>query len=162
MENNRTMANRFLLLLLPIALVASPAGAKSKEVCKEPNPAQVCTAANTCGSESTPCTVDVERTGDSTSSKPEIPGAKSNKPFCIHAGTTVNWKSSDRNTGIIVDPGPGAPFDPDGAIVGGSKSPQTVVAKTPGCYKYSASACVSGAIKGMCRSIEAEVVILPK
>jgi len=32
---------------------------KSKYACDEANPASMCTAANTCGSASAPCTVDI-------------------------------------------------------------------------------------------------------
>lgn len=162
MKNYRSLAIKWTLLLMPLVLAASSASAKNKYVCSEPNPEQLCNAKNTCGTETTPCTVSVERTADSASVKPRIPGAKSNMLFCVHVGTKVIWKSSDKNTGILVDPGPGGAFDPAGAIIGGSDSPKTVVAKTPGCYRYSAGACVSGALRGMCESIEAEFVILPR
>jgi hypothetical protein len=36
-----------------------------------------------------------------------------------------------------------------------------VTARKAGCYKYSAGACISGAIRGMCGSGEAEAIILP-
>ena len=39
--------------------------AKSKYACDEPDPASLCTAANTCGSGSAPCTVDITKSGSS-------------------------------------------------------------------------------------------------
>jgi hypothetical protein len=36
-----------------------------------------------------------------------------------------------------------------------------VTAVKAGCYKYSAGACISGAIQGMCGSAAAEAIILP-
>jgi len=55
--------------------------------------------------------------------------------------------------------GPTSPFDPPDDIVGGSNKAVTVVAKTPGCYKFSAGACLSGAIYGMCGNSNAELII---
>jgi hypothetical protein len=55
--------------------------------------------------------------------------------------------------------GPSSPFDPAGAIIGGSDREVSVTAKTPGCYKYSAGACVSGAIYGMCGTATAEIIV---
>jgi hypothetical protein len=162
MKNHLSFASWCTLLLLPIVFVASPASAKDKSACSAPDPAQLCNAQNTCGTDSSPCTVDVKRSAIAASVKPDTPGAKSNQLFCVYVGTTVIWKSTARNTGILVDPGAGAPFDPDGAIMGGSDSPKSVVAKTPGCYKYSAGACASGALKNMCGSTEGEFIILPK
>ena len=69
------------------------------------------------------------------------------------------WKTSEKNTGFVVDVGPIAAFDPEGAIIGGSAKEVTVVAKTPGCYKYSAGACKSGAIYGMCQTTYGELII---
>jgi plastocyanin len=150
------------LLLLGLLLLAGYATAQSKSskhACSEPNPAQLCTAANTCGSASTPCTVDVKRTADSASSTPSIPNAKGNELFCVKAGTTVTWKSTGKDIGFVVDVGPVSPFDPPGAIIGGSDRSVSVVAKKPGCYKYSAGACMSGATYGMCGTADAKLII---
>jgi hypothetical protein len=68
---------------------AAQAQKKSKYVCDEPDPASLCTAANTCGSASAPCTVDITKSGSSSNVKPRIPGAKNNQFFCVKAGTTV-------------------------------------------------------------------------
>ena len=46
-------------------------------------------------------------------------------------------------------------------MAGGTDRSITVVAKTPGCYKYSAGACMSGAIYGMCGQANAELIITP-
>jgi hypothetical protein len=73
-------------------------------------------------------------------------------------GTEVTWQSRSKNTGFVVDFGPGSPFDSD-AIVGGSDRPVSAVARKKGCYKYSAGACVSGSIYGMCGSVETELII---
>lgn len=133
----------------------------SKYACSEAKPAQLCTAANTCGSASTPCDVDVKRTANAASSTPGIPNGKNGQLFCVKVGTTVQWKSTGRNIGFVVDLGATSPFDPGGAIMGGTERPISVVAKTPGCYKYSAGACMSGAIYGMCGETNAELVIIP-
>lgn len=132
----------------------------SKYACSEPDPASLCTAANTCGSASTPCTVDVKRTSQAASATPSIPGAKGNSTFCVKAGTTVNWVSNTKHQGFIVDVGPTNPFDTED-IIGGSNKSVTTVAKTPGCYKFSAGACLSGAIYGMCGNGSAELIVIP-
>src|SRR3977135_1024440 len=85
---------------------------KEKYLCSEPHPESVCTAANTCGDSSTPCTVEVNRTASDASATPSIPGAKGNMPFCVKVGTTVTWKSPSKNTGFVVDFGPDSPFEP--------------------------------------------------
>jgi plastocyanin len=131
----------------------------SKYACSEANPPQLCTAANTCGSASTPCAVDVKRTSNAASATPSIPNAKSNSLFCIKAGTTVQWKSTGKDIGFVVDFGPSSPFDPGGAIIGGTDRTITVVAKKPGCYKYSAGACMSGAIYGMCGEANVKLIV---
>ena len=160
MTMNRSFAVRCTSLLLPIVLLSSYATAQ-KNVCTQPNPEQLCTAANTCGSASSPCTVDVKRTANAASSTPGIPNAKGNSLFCIKAGTTVEWKSTGRNIGFVVDMGTTSPFQPGGAIIGGTERSVSVVAKTPGCYKYSAGACMSGAIYGMCGQANAQLIITP-
>jgi hypothetical protein len=162
MTIHRSSAIRYSLLALPFFLLAKDAFPQSKNsyACTEPNPAQLCTAANTCGSGSTPCGVDVKRTANGASSTGEIPGAKSNALICVQAGTTVTWKSSSKNIGFVVDMGSTSPFNPAGLIIGGSDRPVSVVAKTPGCFKYSAGACMSGAIYGMCKETTAEIVVV--
>lgn len=130
-----------------------------KYLCSEPNPQSICNADNTCGSSSVPCTVDIKRTAAEAAVTPSIPKAKANMPFCVKVGTTINWKSVSKNTGFVVDFGPDSPFDPAGAIIGGSERAVSTMVKKKGCYKYSAGACVSGAIYGMCGSVETKLVI---
>jgi hypothetical protein len=164
MTFDRFFAIRFTLVALPLVLLAGFATAQSKKAskyaCSEPNPAQLCDASNTCGSASTPCEVDVKRTSNGSSATPSMPNAKSNKLFCVKTGTTVTWKSTSKNIGFVIDTGTTSPFDPEGAIIGGSDRPVSVVAKTAGCYKYSAGACMSGAIYGMCKETSAELVVI--
>ncbi len=162
MTNYRHFAIGRALLVLPLVLVVGSAGAqskKSKYSCDEPNPQSLCNPGNTCGSPSAPCEVDVKRTPYAASATPLIPGAKGNSLFCIRPGTTVTWKSTSKNTGFVVDVSDASPFDPGGAIIGGSAKDATVVAKTSGCYKYSVGACVSGALNGMCANASAELVV---
>jgi hypothetical protein len=121
----------------------------------------LCNEGNTCGSGSTPCTVDVKRTPYSASSVPRIQNAKSNALFCVHSGVKMTWLSTGKNIGFVVDIGPVSPFEPEGTIIGGSERSVTVVAHKSGCYKYSAGACMSGAINGMCGQSNAELVIIP-
>jgi hypothetical protein len=164
MNMNRSLAIKCTSLLLSFVVSSSYVTAQSKSskyACSEANPAQLCNAGNTCGSASTPCSVDVKRTANAASSTPSIPGAKSNSLFCVKAGTTVQWKSTGKNIGFVIDFGPTSPFNPGGAIMGGSDRAITVAAKTPGCYKYSAGACMSGAIYGMCGETNAELIVIP-
>ena len=149
----------FPLLLIIVGAAWAAAQSKSKYVCSEPNPSQSCNASNTCGSASSPCTVDVKRTADGASSTPSTPNAKGNGLFCVKPGTTVIWKSTDKDIGFVVDVGPASPFEPSGAIIGGSDRAVSVVAKTTGCYKYSAGACKSGAIYGMCGTADAKFIV---
>ena len=161
MANHGCFTWRCAVLAIPIVLATS-AIAQSKSsgyACKEAHPEKLCNESNTCGSASEPCTVDVKRTGGSASSTPSIAGAKSGSLFCVKPGTQVIWKSTAKNTGFVIDVGPIAAFDPDGAIIGGSAKDATVVAKTSGCYRYSAGACVSGAIYGMCKTTYGELII---
>lgn len=139
--NNRYFARKATVPLLVFVVWIGHATAQSKAskyACSEPNPAQLCNAGNTCGSTSSPCTVDVKRTADGASSTPSITNAKSNSLFCVKPGTTVIWKSTGKDIGFVVDVGPSSPFEPSGAIIGGSDRAVSVVAKTAGCYKYSA------------------------
>jgi hypothetical protein len=121
----------------------------------------MCNAANTCGSASSKCTVDIRRGSTSANVKPEIPNAKDNQLFCIKAGTSVLWKSTNKNNGFVVSFGTDSPFEPDGPIMGGGKKPVTTKAVTPGCYKYDAGAFRSGTVKGMSGGSSPELVILP-
>ena len=149
---------------LPLFFLANHAAAQErgsdKYICMESHPEKMCNPSNTCGSASTPCEVDVKRSGGSSASAtPNIPNAKSNKLFCVQTGTTVIWESSSKNTGFVVDFGPSSPFDPPGGIIGGTDRRVSVTAKRPGCFKYSAGACISGSIYGMCGSVETELVV---
>jgi plastocyanin len=165
MMTNRCFGINRTSLLLTIVALSSYAGAQAKSsnqfACKEANPALLCVQATTCGSGGTPCSVDVKRTANAASATPSILNAKSNALFCVKVGTTVQWKSTSKNVGFVVDFGSATPFDPSGAIIGGSDRTVSVVAKTPGCVRYSAGACISGAIYGMCGQTNAEVVVIP-
>lgn len=131
-----------------------------KYACKEPNPQSLCNTSNTCGSTSSPCTVDVKRDSDGASATPDITGAKGNSTFCVKTGTTIVWQTTQKNTGFVVDFGSPSPFGSEDAIIGGAKRPVSVTAMKPGCYKYSAGACISGEIQGMCGDGSAEAIIL--
>jgi plastocyanin len=131
-----------------------------KYACSEPNPQSLCNEGNTCGSSSAPCTVDVKRDSYGASATPGIPDAKGNSTFCVKTGTTIIWKSTQKNTGFVVDFGSSSPFGSDDAIIGGAQRPVSVTAMKAGCYKYSAGACISGAIQGMCGSGQAEAIVL--
>jgi hypothetical protein len=161
MRNQRNLVIRRAVLVLPILLLVGTAVAqkKSKYACDEPNPQSLCNASNTCGSPTAPCNVDVKRTAYAASATPQIPGAKGNSLFCLSPGTKVTWTSSSKNTGFVIDVSDASPFDPGGAIIGGSSKDASVVAKTSGCYKYSVGACVSGALNGMCANASAELVV---
>ncbi len=151
---------RYAVPVIVLALLAQNQNAhaqkKNSYACKEPDPTTLCTPANTCTEN---CSVDVKRTSQAASATPSISGAKGNSTFCVKAGTEVTWKSDTKHQGFVVDMGPNSPFDP-ADIIGGSEKSVTTTAKTPGCYRYSAGACLSGAIYGMCGTGYAEVVIL--
>ncbi len=149
----------FSVIILTTIAMADKKG--SKYACSESNPASLCDAENTCGSASDLCTVDVKRTANSASSTPSITKPKSNGLFCVKQGTPVVWKSTQKNTGFVIDFGPASPFEPRDTIIGGSDRDVSVTAKEPGCYKYSIGACVSGSTYGMCGSSNAEAVVLP-
>ena len=134
---------------------------KSKYACSEPKPETLCNAANTCGSASSPCTVNVNKDGGSASATASISDPKKNALFCVKAGTQVVWMSSNKNTGFVVDFGPDTPFEPNDSIIGGGKNQVTVQAKRPGCFKYSVGACFSGATYGMCGNSSTEAIVLP-
>jgi hypothetical protein len=153
----------FLLLSCVVLLSCSTAQAqkKGKYACDESQPESMCNAANTCGSASSKCTIDIRRGSTSANVKPGIPNAKDNQLFCIKAGTSVLWKSTNKNNGFMVSFGTDSPFEPDGPIMGGGKKPVTTKAVTPGCYKYDAGAFRSGTVKGMSGGSSPELVILP-
>lgn len=161
MKADRCFAVRcsLLLSLLVVSNYTIAQSKSTKYACIEQNPAQLCNASNTCGTASTPCTVDVKRTSNAASSTPSIPNAKSNAFFCVKTGTTVTWISTGKDIGFVVDVGSSSPFEPPGAIIGGSGRSVVVVAMKPGCYKYSAGACMSGATYGMCGDTKAEFVV---
>lgn len=147
------------LVVLIYVTMAQAQNRKNPYACSEPNRASLCGPANMCGSASQPCSVDVKRTANGASTTPSIPGAKANSTFCVKVGTTVIWKSDTKHQGFIVDMGPNSPFAVDD-IIGGSDKSVTVVAKTPGCYKFSAGACISGEIYGMCGNDTSQIVIV--
>jgi hypothetical protein len=82
----------------------------NKYVCSEPNPESSARQKIPADRPPLPSTVGVKRTSNSAAVTPDTPGAKSNTPFCVKTGTTMTWKS----TGIVVDFGPSAPFEPAG------------------------------------------------
>ena len=154
------------LLVLPLAFFTGtiPIGGaghteKRVYVCAEPNPQAICNPSNTCGSLNEPCVIDVKRTASSASAVPSIAGAKSNAPFCVAAGTTITWQSTNKNTGFTIDFGPSSPFESSGAIIGGSDRSVSLPAKKQGCYKFSVGACNTDAIYGMCAEGSAELII---
>ena len=164
MTMNRRSVFNCTSLLLSVVVLSTCAAAQSKSsdyACAKDVSAQMCTAENTCGSASTPCSVDVRRTANAASSTPSIPNAKGNSLFCLKPGTSVQFKSTGKDIGFVVDFGPASPFDPPGAIIGGTDRTVSVVAKRPGCYKYSAGACRSGAIYGMCGQANPQLIITP-
>jgi len=162
MKIQRCFAMGFALLLMVSSLAMAEDKKDNKDdACANPNPASLCSADNTCGSASAPCTLDVKRTANSSSVTPSIPKAKGNDLFCIKAGTSVTWMSSSKNVGFLIDFGSSAPFDPPGTITGGADKPVTVVAKNPGCVNYHASATAQGGIYGMSKSIKTEFIVIP-
>jgi len=134
---------------------------KDKYACSEPKPETLCNADNTCGSASSPCEVNVEKSGGSANATANTAKAKKNGLFCVKSGTKVVWHSTNKNTGFVIDFGPSSPFDPTDSIIGGGKNDQTVTASRAGCFKYSLGACYSGATYGMCGNSQAEAIVLP-
>src|ERR1700751_447354 len=114
-------------LLLPVFVLSTYATAQNKDAyaCTKDSSPQMCTDRNTCSS--TSCSVDVRRTANAASGTPNIPNAKGNSLFCIKAGTKVEWKSTGKDIGFVVDFRPHTPFDHDGAIIGGSDRTVTTV-----------------------------------
>ena len=141
---HRVSAITYSLLALPLVVLVhtTTAGAQNKKnpyACSEPNQASLCGSANMCGSASQPCSVDVKRTANGASATPSIAGAKANSTFCVKVGTTVIWRSDTKHQGFVVDMGPASPVGTEDIICGSQRS-ITVVAKTPGCYKFTAGA----------------------
>lgn len=160
----RSVPLGFLIVLSCIELLnctAAQAQKKSKYVCDEPNPASLCTAANTCGSASAACTLDVTKAGGSANVKPGIAGGRNNQFFCMKEGTPVVWMTLSKNTGFMISFGADSPFSPDDPIIGGGNKQIRVKANVPGCYKYDAGAFYSGATYGMSGGSKPEFVILP-
>jgi plastocyanin len=151
----------FLFFFLVLNCAVAHAQKKSKYACEETQPESLCNSANTCGSASTPCMVDIRRGADTCNVKPSIADAKNNQFFCVKAGTTVVWMSSKKSNGFMVSFGDDSPFDPDGPIMGGGHKRVTTKAVTPGCYAYSAGAFRSGTVYGMSSGSKPELVILP-
>ena len=158
---NSCSALFLLSFFVLLSSATSQAQEKNKHVCDEEQPESMCNAANTCGSASSVCTIDITRGSDSANVKPSIPNAKNNHLFCVKAGTTVVWMSSNKNNGFMVSFGTDSPFDPDDPIRGGGKKQVTTKAATPGCYKYDAGAFRSGTVYGMSGGSKPELVILP-
>ena len=150
-----------LVCIVQLGCATAQAQKKSNYVCNEAQPESMCNAANTCGSASSPCMIDITRSGSSSNVKPGIPNARNNQLFCIKAGTTVVWRSSNKNNGFMISFGSDSPFDPDEPIMGGGNRPVTTKATTPGCYKYDVGAFRSGTVYGMSGGTKSELVILP-
>jgi plastocyanin len=162
----RYLAILCCLFVLPILLTTGfPAGKDTKkklknDVCSASNPASICAAENTCGSTTSPCSINIKRSGSSSATATSsIPDAKSNKAFCIKVGTSVTFMSSSKNTGFVIDFGSTDPFDHEGSIIGGSDRPITVTAKHPGCYTYSVGACTPGTVYGMCGNTDTQIIV---
>jgi hypothetical protein len=132
MKIYRYLAALCCLFVLPLLLTNLVAGSDTQkkikgDVCSASNPASICAAANTCGSASSPCSIDIRRSqGSYATAKPSIPDAKENKAFCIKVGTSVTFMSGSKNTGFVIDFGSSDPFDHEGAIMGGADRPITV------------------------------------
>ena len=153
------------LFALPVLLTSFIAGEGTNkkiknDVCSASNPTSICAVTNTCGSASSPCTIDIRRSqGTYATATPNIPDAKSNKPFCIKVGTAVTFSTTSKNTGFVIDFDKANPFDHEGSIIGGADRPITVTAKHPGCYTYSVGACTPGTVNGMCGNADTQLII---
>jgi plastocyanin len=165
MKVYRYPAAAFCLFVLSLLLAGFIIGQDTKKkvkngVCSSSNPASICAEPSTCGSASSPCTIDIRRSGSNyATAKPSITDAKANKAFCIKVGTTVTFSTSSKNTGFVIDFGKDNPFDHEGSIIGGADRPITVTAKHPGCYTYSIGACTPGTVSGMCGNATAQLII---
>ena len=158
---NATTTVLLLFGVLFLYCTTAQAQKKSKYICEEAQPESMCNASNTCGSASSVCTVDITRSSDSANVKADIPDTRNSQLFCVKAGTTVVWKSSNKNNGFMVSFGTDSPFDPDRPIMGGGQKQVTTTARAPGCYKYNAGAFRSGTVYGMSSGSKPELVILP-
>jgi len=139
----------FLALLMASVYVGAGEKKSKKTFCSIPNPEQLCSAKNTCGSAGSPCVLEVKRSvlevkrtggGTDASVTPNIPDFDKDSAICINSGTNVTWQGAGKNTGVMVDFGATSPFDPPGTIMGGSDRPVTVVAKRAGCFRYTVGA----------------------
>jgi hypothetical protein len=161
----RYLAAACCLFVVPLLVTSFIVGQDSKkkiknDVCSASNPASICAEANTCGSASSPCVIDIRRSGSKyATAKPSLPDAKPNTAFCIKVGTTVTFSTSSKNTGFVIDFGKDNPFDHEGSIIGGADRPINVTAKHPGCYTYSVGACTPGTVYGMCGNADAQLII---
>ena len=161
----RYLAAACCLFVVPLLVTSFIVGQDSKkkiknDVCSASNPASICAEASTCGSASSPCVIDIRRSGSKyATAKPSLPDAKPNTAFCIKVGTTVTFSTSSKNTGFVIDFGKGNPFDHEGSIIGGGDRPITVTAKHPGCYTYSIGACTPGTVYGMCGNADSQLII---
>ena len=87
MTIHRYLAVLCCLFAIPLLLTNLVAGGDTKkkvknDVCSASNPASICAAANSCGSPSSPCSIDIKRDqGSYATATPNIPDAKSNKAF---------------------------------------------------------------------------------
>ena len=73
----KQLGSSYAALVAAVMILGSTvANAKSKYICDEPQPADKCHSANTCGSESKPCIVDIRKSGNGASVKPGIQNAK--------------------------------------------------------------------------------------
>jgi hypothetical protein len=59
-----------------------------------------------------------------------------------------------------LDFGENTPFESQTTITGGSKRTVSLVAKKPGCFRFSINACREAAVSGMCESGSAEFVVV--
>ena len=150
-----------LIVSCIVLLACGLTHARSRFACDEPDPASLCTADNTCGSATNPCTVNITKSGSSANVRPSVPNARNNQLFCVKKGTTVIWMTSNRNTGFMISFGTDSPFIPDDPIIGGANKQVTVKANTPGCFRYDAGAFFPGAIFGMSGGTNPELIILP-
>jgi hypothetical protein len=148
------------LLLTGFSIAQDTKTTIKNDTCSASNSADIYSAAKTCGSAATPCSIDIRRSGMAYATvKPSIPDAKPNTAFSIKVGTTVTFMSGSKNIGFLIDFGETDPFDHEGVIMGGSDRPITVIAKHPGCYTYSVGACTAGSVYGMCGNAVAQLII---
>jgi hypothetical protein len=119
-----------LIVVCIVLLACGLAQAKSKYACDEPDPASLCNAANTCGSATAPCTIDVNKSGSSSSVKPGVPCQRCSV-LLYQEGRHRVWMTSNKNTGFMISFGTDDPFEPDDPIIGGANKQITVKANTP-------------------------------